>query len=166
MFSFDTDQPTDVLFHCRQPWSFTATELKSPLSRATSKVWFSVIRRRGSIADSAIGLLYHLLYTPMAWSDSVNGYIYQFVAFVLQAAQTHNITIDGGAKYNVPSGKITIDEIEIPSPLNDTSYTTAAVIGADDFNDENTTVKDLFDLIVNTTRQVTPTRAFPSSLLY
>ena len=96
----------------------------------------------------------------------VNSVIYEFVAFVLQSAQAHNITIDGGAKYNVPSGKITIDEIEIPSPLNVTSYTTAAVIGADDFNDDNTTTKDLFDIIVNTTRQVTPARAFPSSLLY
>lgn len=110
--------------------------------------------------DPTIDLLYHLLYTPMMWSDYVNGEIYQFVAFVLQASQAHNITIDGGAKYNVPSGSIVINGMGKTSTPNLTSYATAAIIGADDFNDDNTTLDGLFDIIVNTTRQVTPSCMF------
>ena len=98
------------------------------------------------------------------WSDYVNGEIYQFVAFVLQASKAHNITIDGGDKFDVPSGNFTGQEMGNSSP-NLTSYSTPAIIGADDFNDDNTTVTDLFDIIVNVTRQVTPTCAFPSSPL-
>ena len=88
--------------------------------------------RWGLITDPAIQLLYGLLYTPMIWSDYVNGYIYQFVVFTLQAAQTHNITIDRGVEYNLPSGNITVDEIGNSSSPNLTSYSTAAAIGMDD----------------------------------
>ena len=101
----------------------------------------------------------------MMWSDYVNNHIYQLVAFVLQASQAHNITIDGGVKYNVPSGNIVIDGMGNTSPPNLTSYTTAAVIGVDDFNDDNTTLNGVFDIIVNTTRQITPTCMFLNSLL-
>ncbi|KAF9785048.1 hypothetical protein BJ322DRAFT_1108516 [Thelephora terrestris] len=101
--------------------------------------------------------LYHILYTPMMWSDYVNGPIYQFVALALQAAQAHNITTDGGFKYNVPSGNITIDQTGNPPSPNLTSYTTAAIVGADDFNDDKTTITNLFDIIVNVTRQDTAT---------
>ena len=100
----------------------------------------------------------------MMWSDYVNGDVYQFVAFILQASQAHNITIDGGAKYNVPSGNIVIDRMGNTSPPNLTSYTPAAVIGADDFNDDDATIRGGFDLIVNITRQVTPACTFLDSL--
>ena len=89
----------------------------------------------------------------------MNSYIYEFVGFVLQASQAHNITVGGGAKYNVPSENITVDwsTSESASAQNLTSYALAAISGADDFNDDNTTTKDVFDFIVNTTREVTPT---------
>ena len=93
----------------------------------------------------------------------MNGDIYQFVGFILQTAQAHNITIDGGAKYNVPPGVITIDNSSLSgtSSQNLTSYTSAAIAGADDFNDNNATIRDGFDAIVNITREVTPTCEFP-----
>ena len=87
----------------------------------------------------------------------MNGAIYDFVAFVLQASQAHNLTIDGGGKYNVPSKEITIDKSTFGSSPNLTSYALAAISGADDFNDDNTTIKDVFDIIVNNTREVTST---------
>ena len=99
----------------------------------------------------------------------MNGPIYEFVAFVLQASKAHNVTIDGGAKYNVPSEEVTIDKAALESFLNgtggnspqdSTSYTAAAISGADDFNDENTTIRDFFDIIVNNTREVSPTCKF------
>ena len=99
----------------------------------------------------------------MTWSDSVNGFIYQFVALVLQAAQAHNVTTNGGVKYNVPSGNITIDGTGNSSSPSLTSYSTAAIIGADDFDDEDITLTEAFDIIVNITRQVTPTCTFLNS---
>ena len=82
----------------------------------------------------------------------------------LQTAQAHNVTVPGGDKYNVPSVKITdltgpVDPGTIPAS-NLTSYTTAAISGADDFRDGKITIKDLFDIIVKTTRKVTPTCMF------
>ena len=94
----------------------------------------------------------------------MNAYIYQLVAVVLQTAQVHNITVPGGDKYNVPSVNITnptgpVDPGTIPAS-NLTSYTTAAISGADDFRDDKTTIKGVFDIIVQTTRKVTPTCMF------
>lgn len=90
----------------------------------------------------------------------MNGYVYQFVAFVLQASQARGIAIEGGAKYNVPSGNVTVTETGNPPSSDLTSYTMDATIGADDFNDDNVTIAGLFDIVVDFTRQVTPTCAF------
>lgn len=98
----------------------------------------------------------------------MNTSIYQFVAFVLQASKAHNVTVDGGAKYSVPSGEFAIDESTFGAFLSDvppsrdlTSYALTAISGADNFNDDETTIGDVFNLIVNNTREVTPTCRFP-----
>ena len=90
----------------------------------------------------------------------MNGATYDIVAYILQVSQAHNITIEGSGKYNVPSQEIIIDPSVFGTPDNLTSYATAAISGADDFNDGNTTIKDVFDIIVNNTREVTPTCEF------
>ena len=94
----------------------------------------------------------------------MNAYVYQLVTVVLQTAQAHNVTVPGGEKYNVPSVNITdpagpVDPSTVP-PTNLTSYTTTAISGADDFEDDKITIKDVFDIIVQTTRKVTPTCMF------
>lgn len=101
----------------------------------------------------------------------MNGYVYQFVGLVLQASRAYNVTIDGGAKYNVPPGEFTIDqsfssELGVTSSPNLTSYTEAAITGADDFSDDNTTIRDAFDIIVSITREVTPSCEFPVTRIY
>ena len=107
------------------------------------------------MANTASVLLFAILYEPLTWSEEANGDIYQFVGFILQTAQAHNITIDGGARYNVPPGEFTISS-DAPSS-NLTSYTAVAIGGADDFSDGDVTIKDVFDVIVNNTREVTAT---------
>ena len=87
----------------------------------------------------------------------MNGFLYDFVGLLLQASQAHNVAVPGGRKYNVPSENITIDDTIITSFPNVTSYALAAISGADDFNDGNTTIRDIFDIIVENTREVTPT---------
>jgi hypothetical protein len=97
------------------------------------------------------------LYTPDAWSQGVNGDAYTYAAFVLQTAQAANVIIPGGKNYNVPSGNITFGDTGDASPPSLTSYTRIAIAGADDFNDAGVTIKDVFDVIVEITREVTPT---------
>ena len=94
----------------------------------------------------------------------MNTYIYEVVALVLQSAQAHNITVPGCDKYNIPFENIT-DPIPPTTLASDpasnlTVYSMAAIIGADEFRDNQTTIKDFFDLIVQTTREITPTCMF------
>ena len=97
----------------------------------------------------------------MLWSGEVNGFFYKFVAIVLQIAEAHNVTVPGGRAYNVPTGNITFD-----TPGGDAasqsliSYSEFAISGADDFTDGDTTVEEVFDTVVKTTREVTPTCEF------
>ena len=86
----------------------------------------------------------------------MNGFLYEFVGLVLQASQAHNVTAPGGRKYNVPSENIVIDDTVATFRPNVTSYSQVAIAGADDFNDGNTTIGDIFDIIVENTREVTP----------
>jgi hypothetical protein len=95
----------------------------------------------------------------------VNGDIYKFVGLILQSAEAHNITIGGGIKYNIPSGNFTFETGPTP-PQNRTSYALAAIVGADNFNDDNVTIRDVFDIIVDVTREVTPTCEFPTARSY
>ena len=95
----------------------------------------------------------------------MNGEVYLLVGSILQAAEAYNITVGEGFKYHVPSGNFTFDIPSIVSSQNLTSYTQAAIAGADNFNDDNVTVKDVFDIIVNVTRQVTPTCEFPTTFI-
>jgi hypothetical protein len=89
----------------------------------------------------------------------VNTDVYGIVALILQIAQAHNVTVPGGHQYNVPSGNITGPTL--PTQLGPaTSYSTTAIIGADDFSDDETTIKDRFDIIVRVTRELTPTCMF------
>ena len=94
----------------------------------------------------------------------MNDDIYRFVGFILQTAQAHNITIDGCPKYNVLSGEFMISS-EAPSP-NLTSYSATAISGADDFRDGDVTIRDVLDVIVNNTREVTATCEFFAIRLY
>lgn len=102
-----------------------------------------------------------VLYSPEGWSKNVNGFLYEYVGLVLQTAQVHNITIPGGRRYRVPSGNIAIDDTVNAVYPNRTSYSQLAISGADNSNDSNTTMKDIFDVIVENTRDVTPTCELP-----
>ena len=92
----------------------------------------------------------------------MNSDIYFAVVAFLQLAQAQNIPVPGGRHYNLPSQNITH---QIPpdaiSPPGLTSYTWVAISGADDFGDGKTTIKDIFDIIVETTREVTATCESP-----
>ena len=114
-----------------------------------------------SVVNTATtGVLAELLYSPESWSSEVNTDFYELVAFVLQASQELNITVPGGKKYNVPTENITIGPNGGTSVPTLTSYSPVAIVGADDFVDSGVTIKDVFDIVVNVTREVTPTCRF------
>ena len=118
--------------------------------------------------------LFGLLYSPTAWAEHCNNEVYQLIGLILQTAAAHNVTLDGDAKFNVPSEKFALDESRLggngAAPGALTSYSSAAIAGADNFNDASATISDVFDIIVENTRQVTPTcefsvRSYPFVLL-
>lgn len=132
-----------------------------PPGFARGAVFSSLPSELHLVADtSTTVVLYSFLYSPDTWSLGVNTDVYAFVALALQAAKALNITAPGGRKYNVPTGNITIDYTGDTSP-DLVSYSQVAIAGADDFYDGGVTIKDVFDVIVNTTRTVTPTCRFP-----
>ena len=90
----------------------------------------------------------------------MNTDIYAFVALVLQASKALNITIPGCEKYNVPTRNITLNDSNSPPTL--VSYSPEAITGSDDFVDGGVTIKDVFDVIVDITRDITPTCMFSS----
>lgn len=117
------------------------------------------------VTDPILDTILLLLYSPSEWSQYANGCIYDFVGFVLQTSKAYNITIDGGAKYHVPPEEIAIDTSSLggtgdTSSQNLTSYTMAAIAGVDNFSDGILTIKEVFDIIVDTTREVTPACRF------
>ena len=137
-----------------------------PLTPAGLKCMVPNFYPWGSVADTTTAYIFNLLYAPTSWSDQVNDQVYQLVAAVLQLAQDHNVTLSSSAKYSVPSGDFSIDKtllsaIGAAPPQNLTSYALAAISGADNFNDDSVVIKDLFDVVVSNTRQVTPSCEFP-----
>ena len=104
--------------------------------------------------------LFDIMLTPTIWSGSVNGFLYEYVALVLQASQVYNVTIPGFRKYNVPSGKITLDDAVDNSSPTRVSYSRAAIPASDDFKDTDVTLRDVFGVFVENTRELTPTCVF------
>ena len=101
------------------------------------------------------------MYSPTAWAEHVNNEIYQLVGLILQTAAAHNVTLGGDVGFDVPSERFALDKSRVggngaaPGALK--SYSTAAIAGADNFSDDGATISDVFDLIVENTRKVTPT---------
>ena len=92
----------------------------------------------------------------------MNNEVYPVAVSLLQLAQAQNVPVPGGRHYTLPSENISYPiPLDAISPPDLTSYTWVAISGADDFGDSRTTIKDIFDIIVETTREVTPTCEFP-----
>ena len=92
----------------------------------------------------------------------MNNEVYPVLVSLLQLAQAQNVPVPGGRHYNLPSQNITHPiPPDVISPPGLTSYAWVAISSADDFEDSKTTIKDIFDIIVETTREVTATCEFP-----
>ena len=116
-------------------------------------------------ADFTTEFMFALLYFPTMWAKYCNNEIYQAIGLIYQTAQAHNVTLDGGLNINITPGEFAIDKsplsrISARAPGVLSSYSSAAIAGADNFNDGGVTINDVFDLIVENTRQVTPTCEF------
>ena len=81
---------------------------------------------------------------------------------LFQVAQAHSVSLsnDKGIVYHVPSETVEFDAYLMwpgsapPGTLR--SFAFDAIIGADNTDDTAVTMKDVFDVIVNTTRKVSP----------
>lgn len=101
------------------------------------------------------------LHNPQEWSAFTNRALYPLVARLFQAAQAHNIPLsdDKDIVYHVPSGTVDFDASLMqswPPPGTLRSFAFDAIVGADNNNDDTVTMKDVFDVIINTTKTVSP----------
>ena len=92
----------------------------------------------------------------------MNTDVYAFVGLALQLGQALGVTLPGAHKYNVPTGNLSLSSGDSTPTL--VSYSGEAISGADDFSDGSVTAKDIFDIIVSNTRDITPTCRFPRCL--
>jgi len=95
------------------------------------------------------------------WSAFANETLYPFIAGIFQFAQAHNVSLsdDKSVVYHLPSQAIEFDPSLMwdgPPPGSLRSFAFDAIIGADSRDDEGVTMKDVFDVIVNTTQNITP----------
>ena len=106
------------------------------------------------------------MHTPTLWAEHCNGDVYDLIGTIHTIAQAHNVTLDSGPKISLPPREFNIDKalmkrLSARAPGALTSYSSAAIAGADNFNDGSATVSDVFDQIVANTREITPTCEFP-----
>lgn len=84
------------------------------------------------------------------------------MASLFQVAKAHNISLseDKSIVYQVPSEKVEFDpSLMLPSDFHPgtlKSFAFDAIIGADNNHDAAVTMKDVFDVIVDSTRTVSP----------
>ena len=73
----------------------------------------------------------------------MNSLLCEYAAFILQPSQA----------YNVPSESVTFDNANTDYP-DRTPYSQMAISRADNFNDGNTTIRDVFDIVAKATPRV------------
>lgn len=100
---------------------------------------------------------------PGLWSGFANEALYPLVINLFQVAQAHNVPLsdDKSIVYHVPSETVEFDPYLMwpglypPGTLR--SFVFDAVVGADNTNDTWVTMRDVFDVLVDTTRNISPT---------
>jgi len=91
----------------------------------------------------------------------VNGALYPLLANLFQVAQKKEIPVsdDANIAYHIPSETVQFNaSLMWAGPPSGTlkSFAFDAIIGADNHNDTGVKMKDVFDVIVNTTRTISP----------
>jgi pimeloyl-ACP methyl ester carboxylesterase len=107
-------------------------------------------------------VIFGLLHTPTAWAEHCNGDVYDLIRDIHKIARANNVTLEGGPVINIPpetsnTGRSLLRRISGRAPGALVSYSSAAIAGADNFNDASATVSNVFDMIVENTRDITPT---------
>ena len=98
---------------------------------------------------------------PGYWSLIANQVLYPLIHNIHKSARTTNITT-GVTMVNLLDEDIQInqkllDKILRQPPL---SHSTTAIYAADSWESDNSTTKDVYDMIVKTSREVSPMCAF------
>lgn len=130
------------------------------LSPASLEVSFSLTVSTPCLEQKKklVAKIHETLRNPGLWSAFANEALYPLVTGLFQAAQAHNISVsdDKSVIYHVPSDTIEFDPslMWAGSPLG--SFAFDAIIGADNNNDAGVTVKNVFDVVVNTIRTISP----------
>lgn len=106
--------------------------------------------------------IFFALYSPGVWSRVANEILYPLIQDIHRSAKAANIAT-GAANLldeEVPVNRKLLEKMLQQPPL---SHGTTAIYAADSWESENSTTKDVYDMIVKTSREVSPMCRFLNS---
>lgn len=102
-------------------------------------------------------LVFVTLYAPGIWSRIANQVLYPLIHNIHRSAGKTNVTpgvtVTNLFDEEVEVNKKLLDKMLQQAPL---SHSTTAIYAADSWESENSTTKDIYDMIVKTSREVSP----------
>ena len=108
-------------------------------------------------------MVFGTLYSPGVWSPIANEVLYPLIHNIHRSARAAKITtgvtnlLDEEVRVNRKLLKKILQQL----PL---SHSITAIYGADSWESENSTTKDVYDMIVKTSREVSPMCRFLNQL--
>jgi hypothetical protein len=108
-------------------------------------------------------LVFVTLYAPGVWGRITNEVLYPLIHNIHRSARKANITT--GAT-NLLDEEVQVNEKLFKKILQQLplSHSAMAIHAADSWESENSTTKDVYDMIVKTSREVSPMCRFPNQL--
>lgn len=98
------------------------------------------------------------LYAPGAWGPIANEILYPLIHNIQRSAKSANATTSGLIAANLADEDIHVNENLLQKILRQPpqSYSTTAIYAADSWASDNSTTRDVYDMIVKTSREVSP----------
>jgi len=100
-------------------------------------------------------LIFYALYAPGVWSLVANEVLYPLIHNIHRSAKTAGITtgVANLLEEEVQVNRKLLEKILKQPPL---SHGTTAIYAADSWDSDNSTTRDVYDMIVKTSREVSP----------
>ena len=109
------------------------------------------------------GVTYATLFVPGMWAYIANEVLYPLIYEIHRSARTANITTSVAdlQEEEVQVNTKLLEKILRQPPL---SHSQTAIYAADSLESDNSTTKDVYDMIAKTSREVSPMCTFPDLL--
>ena len=103
------------------------------------------------------------LYVPGIWASIANEVLYPLIYSIHQSARAANITTRVA---DLPCEEVRVNTKLLEKVLRQPplSHSTTAIYAADSWESDNSTTRDVYDMVAKTSREVSPMCKFPDPL--